>query len=791
MAEDKGSKQGDKTPESGVGEPKPETERTENKTGGNTQWERLVREAAVKIAAVAGSVGGLVAFVAAVGGAIVWTRFDAAQLPADQALDAMPQGELIATGAITVAAFAVLGVVAAAGVFLIDHGGSKEQRTTRGLSRGLLVLVAVEAITLSAFAIGDVGDGFRRWLVSFEAILLLLLLSLLITRAPTLWTALHPGDDADDEAGTPTSDTPALEAIDRRTWIFIGAWTLAAGVVIAARHDASNTSSWIEVTIIALAGLIVVPGVVFGLRWLEDDKERQSPDGLYLRRPGGVALIVLAIGVVAIPSLVMQQWWLAVALATATLMGIAAWRTASVTERNFLWYGAVVFASVPLIGAVAAIAANIADPQVQPLALIRNGDSEREAMQGIYVTETDDYVYFASVAAKDCSGDPVPGSGTMTKVPRDEVVAMTLGPRQSIEDAGQRALEMYHTLAPAAWNPPVLTVNSGKAPDADSEPRRLEDPGPALRREFGGSLRLDETAARPGDLVTIRGEGFGASSENKTIRVNGIPAKIAERTPLDPQAGPVGQDENFHWNRWAVRFIVPKGATSGPVTVECGRTAIPPRLRVQRLPRARIDLQLVKPDGRIKLTSRRSSDTGGAIVRRQWQIGSRGWVSGKTLVRDFSARSAPYEIALKVVDDENDRDTATVKLWRLKFDGDAASFMARHEVALNAIAAELERQPTAHLFVHAQLHVPGLARTRATNGKRPLPPVLALARNIVEQARGNEKQRKGEHHLIRTFANSCPMAVADGERANGHVDIFVVDPGSQPLPVRCATLHVE
>ena len=63
---------------------------------------------------------GLVTFVAAVGGAIIWVRFYAAELPADQALAAIPQGELVASGAVMLALFLILGLAAAVGVYLFD-----------------------------------------------------------------------------------------------------------------------------------------------------------------------------------------------------------------------------------------------------------------------------------------------------------------------------------------------------------------------------------------------------------------------------------------------------------------------------------------------------------------------------------------------------------------------------------------------------------------------------------------------------------------------------------------------
>ncbi len=91
------------------------------------------------------------------------------------------------------------------------------------------------------------------------------------------------------------------------------------------------------------------------------------------------------------------------------------------------------FISVPLFGTVMLMASNADEPQVQPMALIRSTDGPEEAIQGLYVTEGDERVYFANVATEGCENEVTPNSGRLLWVPKKEVVAMAIGPLQGVK----------------------------------------------------------------------------------------------------------------------------------------------------------------------------------------------------------------------------------------------------------------------------------------------------------------------------------------------------------------------
>jgi hypothetical protein len=104
--------------------------------------------------------GGLLGLVAFVGGALTWARFSTANLPADQAVSAMSEGELVATGAVSLTSFALLGLLAVLVNYLINNDGN----ATQGIGYGLLVLVLAESVVVLWVAHDDVTQTVKAGL---------------------------------------------------------------------------------------------------------------------------------------------------------------------------------------------------------------------------------------------------------------------------------------------------------------------------------------------------------------------------------------------------------------------------------------------------------------------------------------------------------------------------------------------------------------------------------------------------------------------------------------------------
>jgi outer membrane protein OmpA-like peptidoglycan-associated protein len=287
----------------------------------------------------------------------------------------------------------------------------------------------------------------------------------------------------------------------------------------------------------------------------EADEVPEKPPLFELTSWGAAVVTSLALIAVLVPSLILGEWWLAVSLGAVFVIGSGLWRIAGLKREKFIFLGMAVFISVPLFGAVMLMVRNLAEPQVQAVALIRSSDGPDEAIQGLYVTETSSRVYFANVATEGCSDKIRPAGGRLLWVPRKEVVAMSIGPLESVEDAGKTALEMAYALTPAVETPAGEGVSltpaekhsvkieeaeeTRKVKEAEAHApgldQRLENPGPAVRPDFGSGLSLYPETAVAGQTVQLRlsvprptpdGEGFGPKPDGRTLRLNGVPLDL-------------------------------------------------------------------------------------------------------------------------------------------------------------------------------------------------------------------------------------------------------------------------
>src|ERR1700760_411908 len=127
-------------------------------------------ELAWKALPAIGSAIGFAGFVAIVGGAIEWIRFKAANLPATQAVLAVPKQELVVVGALALALFVLAAVFAVLLVYLVERQGNATYDAVRAIvAIGVLELVVAlilldspspfEAIALIVWfcALGGVG----------------------------------------------------------------------------------------------------------------------------------------------------------------------------------------------------------------------------------------------------------------------------------------------------------------------------------------------------------------------------------------------------------------------------------------------------------------------------------------------------------------------------------------------------------------------------------------------------------------------------------------------------------
>ena len=542
--------------EAGTQDPKPDDGRQKPAEERSDTWLHLLQRVGRVVAPAVLTVGGFVGFLAFAGSVIVWTRFEAAQVPPDQAVAAYPRGELVAVASALLLIFGFVGVLAVLSFFLINRKGE----ATIGVFRGLLGLLAVEGLT--AIALVDTHSDTSRILAA-ELFLLPLFVAFwatFVTERPGLSEDGGDEDDGTWAAWLPDALDPIQDYFSRRG--FVNRTALIVTVIAILSLIALAAGLPLKSVLIAALGLICAVPTGWLIWKLTDNPRRRQkplPPGTIPFERRGQLLILILLPFAAIgPLVLLHSGWLPFSLFAAVCLVAALWRVAIITEK-FVWYGVAVFISVPLFGTITGTVRNVAEPQVQPVALIREEDGPDEAIQGIYVSETDDRVYFATVATQGCTDQLVPHSGRLLWVPRSDVVAMSVGPPQSVDDAARTALEMSYALTPVVETPAgdnvSLTVAEKRGEEHEEaavpQTRRLEDVGPAVQPNFGRGLRLSPENASPGDVVTLKMAapnaevgGFGPSRQGRTLRLGGVPVDIVKEEALDPREGEYVETED-------------------------------------------------------------------------------------------------------------------------------------------------------------------------------------------------------------------------------------------------------
>jgi hypothetical protein len=395
-------------------------------------------ELAWKALPAIGSAIGFAGFVAIVGGAIEWIRFDAAHLPATQAVLAVPKQELVIEGARALIVYVVAAVLAVLLVYLIDRNGDATRQTARGLvvvggigllvsvilirghhkwSTYLLLIAALMWITLVAFYfVGLAMQDFRRRSKLRQAG------AHVIDVLDALTSAEDARDDADEvvrESPTDANKTACAQAhgdaagARKRFKRAVEEWTFAADrVIVLHESDLQGAMKAERDGIAALSDSS--PGTV-EMKAKLGDAERalgnvvRAMRGQALATWGqlrtrqvvlqvvlgclGVAIFAsIAAGAAELPQQVLLLVLVVVLLTTMNIFVARA-------TVMFAWYGISVFFSVLMFGAALTIAGTLEQPMVQPIALVRKGNEIGTC--GVYVAQTSDRVYVGRLPSLD------------------------------------------------------------------------------------------------------------------------------------------------------------------------------------------------------------------------------------------------------------------------------------------------------------------------------------------------------------------------------------------------------
>ncbi|HEX2232699.1 MAG TPA: GDSL-type esterase/lipase family protein [Thermoleophilaceae bacterium] len=425
-----------------------------------------------------------VGLVAAVGAGILWMRFWAARLPADQAVDAVARQELVVTGAQAVALFAVLGLVAMVLVWLLDGQGQWVRATRRGLAL-LIVTELVVAILVDDFRARQAVELIAGFAIA--AVLLYFLIERGLELVPALRTGASLWGTLLDRIKS-LIVLPSDGAGFRWRWILVRPLpllALAGAVYASVVADGTNRVVFIVLPILLAALLFVLPGGLASRPTGRPDVRAEYSDGL---EPARMALALAVLLCVTILLWRDEAWLVGSAIVAAVLAGLCL-AIAAASGQRFAPYGLAVLISVPVFGAAMEMLRTVNSPRLQPVAVLLRDD---RVECGAYVGESDGRLWLARVELAELGNvrRPPPRRGRIVPILSSSVVERSLGPLQPVARAQDQAVVLRDELLDARGKDDPGTRPPGCVAKA---PRPEPDPSPhrELAEDFQPELIVD------------------------------------------------------------------------------------------------------------------------------------------------------------------------------------------------------------------------------------------------------------------------------------------------------------
>ena len=445
---------------------------------------RLVVLAMQVVGAVVAAIASI-GFVAFVGAVVLWSRFEAAKLPADQAVAVQPEADLVTVGAIALVLFVLGGVLAVLLLKLLSPAG----QPTLPTRRGLLAVIALEV--LAGYLVEDWEDYEGAALIGV-AIVGLVGLAMLLEQAAH-WLK-HHGDNALSAflrrgSSVFRGKVPGVNVV--RLWAAL--LLLSAAVVVLAVVSPSAERY-------AIGGVILLAGLAVAL--LRHGSRIQRRWAIFI---AGLALVAASAAV-----LLHESGWLATVAGIAVLLGAVNLAVAYLTKDSFPLYGLTAFISVALFGAAFNFLRGLADPQAQGVALLRTNDAQ--PVCGIYVGETENRLYYGRV---DLAGTAetrrlLGDSGRLLWVARDRLAAAEVGPLEPVAKAQETADRLRREVALGAEPPELGAPSRVVAPTETAATVGGQDlcgPQP-LRAELVKTAERDQAARYQPRLILSVRDGF-------------------------------------------------------------------------------------------------------------------------------------------------------------------------------------------------------------------------------------------------------------------------------------------
>jgi hypothetical protein len=415
--------------------------------GGQSTEQNPFLAVLLPVLTVIGTGIGVIGFVIFFGGFIVWTRFDAAGLPANEAVAQVPRGDLVATGA----------------SFLVPA-----------------LLAALGAVAL-AVAGWDFAIGRRRREKAAEASEDWILATKLVTTLESEISRLKRNEaelkkeiaEHKQQIEAPGTDTATREQAELRR--------KEAESKLRACHDRLSEVEQTELDAAKTAQSEAASRQ-------EDAKSQSRPEQAWQILLGAIPMLIAASLVIGLGIGGMHFWYAALAIGIALATIALAIVVASMT-KHFAWYTLCVFLGIGITIAAATYARTQSNVKISPIAALTGADP----IAGFFVAETGDAVYFGvprqpRASADDDDLDFDHSAATLVRLPKPSVTGLTIGPLMGESDAYRRSLVLalalcHHARIAAAGTVPSSGKASKSAPRACASGRLRQ-----LRRQLAAVM---------------------------------------------------------------------------------------------------------------------------------------------------------------------------------------------------------------------------------------------------------------------------------------------------------------
>lgn len=430
---------------------------------------------------------GLSGLVSILGAAVLWSRFNAAGLPASEAVGDQPTGTLIVTGAASLALYLVLALVAVLTVYLLQGVVLSHvlERPNSADPVGRLKREVRLIRSRTAELEHDLAEAKKASTAEREA------LAQLRKDAGAAATALkhaegRHGDPSalphlrSAEADSAAAVTDAEGSLEGRTRIkciqkelreqtarsdeLAGSLFKAKSLSLTVRHYgngsallvlvalelavvlARTTASWWEKGALWAVLLMLVSVAI----------ATTGPADLFDKWAGGRRtlswLLLLVMAAVSIAAAALVDPWTLAPVAASLLLAVACFAVGRVHPRRFFWLGISTFASVALFGAVLTYSRDVNAPSAQAASvLLKNGC----AVQGLWIGESSKRVFLARVETEGSA----PRDGRIFSLESSQVISESIGKLRRVPDANRQAAVLRSELLSTQSENVLTTTN--------------------------------------------------------------------------------------------------------------------------------------------------------------------------------------------------------------------------------------------------------------------------------------------------------------------------------------------